>query len=422
MASGHRDTSNGLYSFHQNISAQTATIDSISDLWHCRFGHLSYQSLHHLSHHSRVIGLSQVQSPSRVCEHCLTGRQQRRKFSKASFTRATKPSEILHSDLMGPLSTPTLAGSRYILVFTDDYSHKSWIYFLKSKDQTFFFFRTFMAKIRTETGNPLSILHTNRGGEYLSHEFTTFCDENGIQRHLTQAHTSQQNGVAERRNRTIMERDCNLSTHCNLPLFLWSEAVSTANYLINRSPICANAGITPKERYNGQKSSVEHLRIFGCFAFRHIPIEHRKKLDSKSSKCLFLGYDTNSKAFKVYDAQKRKVLITRDLVFDETRIGLSHLTNDEPPLQDTFLLGSPFVSHKSFDLQESSQDEIMPPLQPNSPQLAPLQNTSPSLASSSPTTHTSHVLPFPNLDSHDPSSSPPAPGQQPTQRRYPTRK
>lgn len=90
---------------------------------------------------------------------------------------------------MGPLSTPTLASSRYILVFTDDYSRKSWIYFLKTKDQTFFFFQTFLAKIRNETSNPLSILRTDRGGEYLSHDFTAFCDEHGIQHHLTQAHT-----------------------------------------------------------------------------------------------------------------------------------------------------------------------------------------------------------------------------------------
>ena len=166
----------------------------------------------------------------------------------------------------------------------------------------------------------------------------------------------QQNGVAERRNRTIMERARSLSTHCDLPLFLWSEAVSTANYLINRSPTCANNGMTPEEKYTGQKPSLEHLRIFGCLAFRHVPKEGRKKLDSKSAKCLFLGYDSASKAFRVYDADKRKILITRDIIFDETRIGFTHLTKDKPASLDPYTLGSPFTGHDSPDSSELSQD------------------------------------------------------------------
>ena len=353
VALGYCDPTNGLYSFKPQIFAHTATIDSVSNLWHCRFGHLSYKSLHHLSQYNRVLGLPRVQSSSRVCEHCLTGRQQRRKFPKASITRASKPGEVIHSDLMGPLSTPTLAGSKYVLVFTDDYSRKSWVYFLKSKDQTYFFFRTFLTKIRIETGNPISILRTDRGGEYLSHNFITFCHENGIQRHLTQAHTPQQNGVAERRNRTIMERTRSLSIHCDLPLYLWSEAVSIANYIINRSPIRANAGMTLEERYTGQTPFVQYFQIFGCLAYRHIPKEDRRKLDNKSSKYIFLGYDTATKAFRAYDATKKKIFVTRDLVFDEIRIGFQHLSNDNPDPLESFPLGSPFPESDSSDSSES---------------------------------------------------------------------
>lgn len=105
---------------------------------------------------------------------------------------------------MGPLSMPTLAKSRFILVFTDNYSRISWVYFLKSKDQTFLFFRTFIAKIQTKTSNHLGILHIDQGGEYLSHKFTNFCNEQGIQRQLIQPHNLQQNEILDRCNRTII--------------------------------------------------------------------------------------------------------------------------------------------------------------------------------------------------------------------------
>ena len=131
--------------------------------------------------------------------------------------------------------------------------------------------------------------------------------------------------------------------------------------------------MTPEERYTGHKPSVNHLRIFDCLAFRHFPRENRKKLDSKSSKCLFLGYDTNSKAYRAYDAHKQKIIITKDLVFDKTRIGLNHFTNDAPSQINSFPLGSSFTNHDFHDSPESSQAPKNLPLpQLDSTQLEPL--------------------------------------------------
>jgi hypothetical protein len=169
IATGHRDTSNGLYRFEsslQNSSLQANTVEEIdvTNLWHRRFGHLSFLGLSHLETKQRVIGLPKISLEHRVCACCLAGQQHREHFSRKSETRAQKTCEIIHSYLMGPMQYPSLAGSRYVLVFTDDFSRKSWTYFLKSKDETFEKFRIFKAMIENETGNKIKTLRSDRGG------------------------------------------------------------------------------------------------------------------------------------------------------------------------------------------------------------------------------------------------------------------
>jgi hypothetical protein len=282
IAFGHRDPSNGLYLFGQSFDANILEHKDKAQLWHKRYGHLSYFGLEHLSKASRVMGLPKIDPHHESCESCLAGRQHRERFPCRSETRAVKPGEKFHSDLIGPLQQASVAGSRYILVFTDDHSRKSWTFFLRSKDETFSKFRLFKERTEAETGSRMQILRTDRGGEYMSTEFKNYCHEHGIKQELTQASTPQQNGISERRNRTIIERARSLCHECNLPTFLWTEAVATANYLVNRSPTRANGGMTPEEKYSGTKPKVNHLRIFGSLAYLHVPKENRKKLDSKT--------------------------------------------------------------------------------------------------------------------------------------------
>ena len=127
-----------------------------------------------------------------------------------------------------------------------------------------------------------------------------------------------------------MERARSISSDCHLPSFLWIEAVFHATYLVNRSPTRANSGVTPEARYSSTIPNVSDLKIFGCLAYVHVPKENRKKLDSKTTKCLFLGFDNETKAYRLYDQGRRKVIISRDVVFDETKVGLKYLDTDEP--------------------------------------------------------------------------------------------
>ena len=220
IAIGNRDPRNGLYSLSTVQHASLVEKIDIQSLWHRRYGHLSFPGLQHLSHYGRVIGLPQIDTHHTPCENCLSGRQSRRPFPRHSENRASEIAELIHSDLVGPMPQTSLGGSKYILILTDDYSRKSWCYFLKSKDQTFGYFKNFKELIETETRHKLRNLRTDRGVEFMSHEFLAYYQQNGIKHRLSQARTPQQNGVAERRNRTIIERARSMAVEAHIPCYL----------------------------------------------------------------------------------------------------------------------------------------------------------------------------------------------------------
>lgn len=186
-------------------------------------------------------------------------------------------------------------------------------------------FRAFREMVEKETGRQIKKLRTDRGGEFLSTSFITYCERNGIRRQLTQARTPQQNGVAERRNRTLIEKSRSMVAECSLPAFLWTEVVNTANYLINRGPTRANHGKTPEQLYTKKIPDVSHLKTFGCICFVHVPQENMQKLSSKTTMGVFMGYDDASKVYRIYMPSERKIQLSRDVVFDESKIGFHHL-------------------------------------------------------------------------------------------------
>ena len=157
-----------------------------------------------------------------ICVCCLSRSQHKEQFPKYSSTRATKAGTRIHPNLTEPMQETSLRGARYILVFTNDFSRKSWLYFLQDKRETFRYFQLFKSKIETITDNKLTYLRYDRGGKYLSQEFTSYCQNQGTIREFTQAYSPQQNGVLEHKNRTIMEqarsisKDCDFFYHCGL--------------------------------------------------------------------------------------------------------------------------------------------------------------------------------------------------------------
>eukprot|EP00253_Pinus_taeda_P025723 PITA_25723 len=267
-------------------------------LWHLRFGHLNFGGLNLLSRKGMVRGLPLIEKSDSLCESWILGKQHRESFPSGKSIRVKVPLEIVHSDLCGPMQTPPLAGSQYFLTFIDDFTRKTWVYFLKNNSEVFEKFRNFKALVENQSGLHIKVLRTDRGGEYISKEFLRFCRENGIHKQFKARYTPQQNGVAERKNRTIMDMARSMLKAKHSPNDYWAEAVNFAVYILNRFPTKAVMNRVPEEAWSGRKERVTHMKVFGCVAYAHIPDQLRRKLDSKGEKYIFIGYSEESKAYR----------------------------------------------------------------------------------------------------------------------------
>jgi hypothetical protein len=285
--------------------------------WHLRFGHLHFNGLKLLSSGGMVHGLPQIDSADHVCEGCVLGKQSRLSFPSGTSRRAKAPLQLVHTDICGPLDPISFGGNKYFITFIDDFSRKSWVYFLKEKSSALAVFKNFKAFTEAESNYKLVAVRSDRGGEYTSTAFQDFCRENGIRHQLTAAYTPQQNGIAERKNRIILDMTRSMLKEKGLPKQFWAEAVACSVYLLNRCPTKSVKNMTPQEAWSGYKPSVAHLRIFGCVAYAQVPEAKRRKLDDRGEKCIFVGYSEESKAYKLYNPLTNKVVVSRDVVFSE---------------------------------------------------------------------------------------------------------
>ena len=160
-------------------------------------------------------------------------------------------------------------------------------------------------------------MRINRGEEFFSNQFTSYCQAHGIHRQLTASYTPEQNEVAERKNRTIVKMTRSMLQAKALPNFYWVEGVAIAIYLLNRSPTKTVLNQTPYEAWSGKKPQVSHLKVFGSVAYARISPDDRHKLDKKSVKCIFVGYSNETKGYRLFDPVAKKLIISRDVVFDE---------------------------------------------------------------------------------------------------------
>ncbi len=238
--------------------------DSKEDTWHKRYGHLGIGNLRRLVREGMVDGFDfDAAGELTFCESCPQGKHSRAKFP-SSDRRGKEPLDLVHSDLCGKMNEKSLGGAEYFLSFIDDSTRYVWVYFLKSKDQVFEKFLEWKAMVEKSVGRKLKVFRTDNGGEYTSKEFEGYLTTEGVRHELTIPKTPEQNGVAERMNRTLVEATRAMLVAANLPHRFWAEALSTATYLRNRSPTKAVSGMTPFEAWTGEKPRVDGLRAFGC--------------------------------------------------------------------------------------------------------------------------------------------------------------
>ena len=263
------------------------------------------------------------------CEPCAEGKQQHTKFPHNESTRATKVLDLVHTDVCGKMDKPSLSGKEYFISFIDDKSRYAWTYPLRKKSDAFETFIGWKAKAERSSERKLKTLRSDNGGEYISNEFENFLENEGIHHQNTIPKTPQQNGVAERMNRTLEEAIRSMLSESQLPKQFWAEALSTATYLRNRSPTKAVEDVTPFEAWNGIKPDVKHLRVFGSLCYAHIHKTDRQKLDPKSRKAILLGYGEKVKGYRLYDIKEKKVFYSRDVLFQEMKFKESKKTKLE---------------------------------------------------------------------------------------------
>lgn len=283
-------------SMDRTETALTAKVDQ--NLWHRRMGHPCDENLNKIK--NAVNGVVFSDSASGKCVVCVQGKQSRASF-KESENRASDYLQIVHTDVCGPISTKSFSGARFMLTFVDDYSRKVFVFPMRRKSDVFDLFVKFKTFVENQQNKSIKTLRSDNGTEFCNNHFNSFTAKHGILHQRTVPYSPEQNGVAERMNRTIMEKVRCMLIDGDLHKQFWAEAASTAAYLINRTPCRSMKNITPEELWSKTKPDLTCLRVFGSKGMAHIPKEQRGKLDSKSTECIMIGYSEQSKGYRLYN-------------------------------------------------------------------------------------------------------------------------
>ncbi|GKA90443.1 putative ribonuclease H-like domain-containing protein, partial [Tanacetum coccineum] len=221
-----------------------------SMLWHRRLGHINFKNINKLVKENLVRDLPLKRFENdQTCVACLKGKQHRASCKTKAFNPITKPLFMLHMDLFGPTFVSSLMHKKYCLVVTDDYSRFSWVFFLTTKDETSEILKIFIKEVENLVDKKVKIIRSDNGTEFKNKVMDDFCREKGIKREYSVARTPQQNGVAERKNRTLIEAARTMLADSKLPTTFWAEAVSTACYVQNRVLIVKPHNKTPYELF-----------------------------------------------------------------------------------------------------------------------------------------------------------------------------
>ncbi|GJS17606.1 putative ribonuclease H-like domain-containing protein [Tanacetum coccineum] len=284
-----------------------ATNDEVV-LWHRRLGHVNLKNINKLVQGNLVRGLpSKTFKIDHSCLACNKGKQHRASCKKVKERTIREPLELLHMDLFGPVSVESINKKKYCLVVTDDCSKFSWVFFLAYKDETYDMLHDLIVGLENRLRHKVKTIRCDHGTEFKNQLMNEFCAKKGIKREYSIARTPQQNGVAERKNRTLIEAARTMLADSLLPIQFWAEAVNTACYVLNRVLVTKPQMKTPYEILMGRSPNISFMRPFGCSLTILNTLDQLGKFDGKSEEGYLLGYSTSSKGFRVYNRITRKV-------------------------------------------------------------------------------------------------------------------
>lgn len=315
---GQRSRNGSLYKADLYPCRQTENVNiSVNDnstlqLFHERWGH---QDKRHVKEKlEKEIGIN-VKYSNEVCEPCVYGKLSRLPFGRRQT--ATAPGELMYTDVCGPFP-PSFKGFKYLIVFKDDFTKYRYGYIVKHKSDVKDSLLEMLANAKQQ-GHAIKTLLSDNGGEFNNADVKKILMENGINQKLTAPYTPQQNGGAERENRTIVEmaRTFKYSNpDAAFPEAMWAEFVKSAIYILNRTGKSSIPQVSPFELWCGKKPRIRHLRIIGSSCYVHLPSQKRKKMDKKAVKGYLVGYDGDER-YRIYIKEQQKVEISRDVKFQE---------------------------------------------------------------------------------------------------------
>ncbi|GJY18555.1 putative ribonuclease H-like domain-containing protein [Tanacetum coccineum] len=318
-----------LYTFHishlqpeQKVTCLVAkaSLDE-STRWHRRMAHVNFKTINKLAKEGLVDGLPlKVFSNEHNCVACNKGKQHKASYKHISAVRfITDTLQLLHMDLFGPTNIRSIDQKYYSLVVTDDFSRFSWTFFLGTKDETFYVLKEFITLIENQLNKKVKGIRCDNGTEFKNAKLIELCGEKGIKRDYSNPRTPQQNGVAERKNRTLIEAARTMLADSKLPTMFWTEAVSTACYVLNRVSITNPHNKTPYELISGKVPQISHLKPFGCQVTILNTSDYLGKFEGKADDGYLVGYASNSKAYRVYNLPNKRVEETLNLRFLEDK-------------------------------------------------------------------------------------------------------
>lgn len=295
--------------------AQETPPDEVSwEEWHKRLAHTGIGGIEIMRSKNSVTGLNLVSPPPSTfqCESCIRAKQTRRPFPSEREHKATGKGEAVHSDLWGPAPKESLGKANYYISFIDGATKWGEVRFLRVKSETSQKIQEYVALLQTQYGIQVKSILSDKGGEYSSNALKDWAAQKGIVLHQTAPYSPQQNGIAERRNRTWLELTRAMLTEKGLPLSLWAEAIAHVVYIRNRVP--DKSGITPYERWHGKKPDISHFREWGCDVW--IKTEKKQsKLAPKAHLHVFVGFEDGPRAIRYYKRDTRKILISRNFTW-----------------------------------------------------------------------------------------------------------
>ncbi|XP_062028861.1 uncharacterized protein LOC133744845 [Rosa rugosa] len=255
------------------------------------------------------------------CDVCELAKSHRISYSP-SLNKSPIPFMKIHSDVWGPAKIPSFSGARYYVTFIDDCTRMTWVSLLKNKSDVCYMFQDFHKMVSTQYQQSIRIFQSDNGGEYVNGPMQEFMQSHGIRHQTSNSYTPQQNGLAERKNRQLLEVVRASLFGMHVPREYWGEAVKSATYLINRTPSRVIEFQNPHQKLQQLLSlpSLPNLepRVFGCVAYVHIPKPQRSKLDPRARKCIFVGYADFQKGYRCYDPVTGTMYVSLDVAFRES--------------------------------------------------------------------------------------------------------